>query len=452
MNRTTLFIGTLLLSSTLAAPALAAHASRPASVSRADKSSPKSHPGASSEAKCGRCAAGGKSSAAATTPRFDHALSGKKSEPQHLPRLDNDHRIAGGRRDKFDQDDRHRFDKDDRRHDRDHDRDRDRDRDGRHHDFDGDRRHHDFDSHGRWHYDERNVSFRGHEFAHRTYYIHGVAYSHFYQHYYYRGIAFEVYAPHYYYTPAFYGWAYAPWRAPVAWEWGWAGAPWYLYYGGWFRPYPVYASPSLWLTDYLLAQTLEAAYESRIQASAGPDALATASTPMTPEVKQAIADEVRRQLALENAEAATSSQNLPDPGSSGVARMLSDHTAHVFVTAGALEVPSTDGQCEISEGDVIQLSEPVASNAVTANLVVLASKGSHCRKGSTVTVGLADLQEMQNHMRETIDHGLGELQSKQGKAGMPSVPPDAAKPPVPTEFATIAPPPDPNPVATNRQQ
>ena len=60
------------------------------------------------------------------------------------------------------------------------------------------------------------MSFRGHEFAHRSYYIHGVAYSHFYQHYYYRGIAFEVYAPHYYYTPAFYGWAYAPWRAPVA--------------------------------------------------------------------------------------------------------------------------------------------------------------------------------------------------------------------------------------------
>jgi hypothetical protein len=138
---------------------------------------------------------------------------------------------------------------------------------------------------------------------------------------------------------------------------------------------------------------------------------------MTPEVKQAIAEEVRRQLALENSEGATSHESLPDPGSSGLARMLSDHTAHVFVTADSLELPSTNGRCGISEGDVIQLSGPVASDAVTANLVVLASKGSDCRMGTTVTVGLADPREMQNHMRETIDHGLGELQSKQGKGG-----------------------------------
>ena len=442
MNRTTLFIGTLLLSGSMATPALAAHASRPASVSRADKSSPKIHSGISSEARCGRCGVtGGKGSAAATTPRFEHGLGGKRSIPPYPPRVDNDHRIAYGGR----------FDKDDRRHDRDHDRYRDHDRDDRHRDFDG-RGHHDFGSHDHRGFEERNVSFHGHDFAHRTYYVHGVAYSHFYQHYYYRGIAFEVYAPHYYYTPAFYGWAYAPWRAPVAWAWEWGGDPWYRYYGAWFRPYPVYASPALWLTDYLMAQTLEAAYEARMEAAtARPNSQAVGSTPMTPEVKQAIAEEVRRQLALENSEGAISHQSLPDPGSSGVARMLSDHTAHVFVTAESLQVPSTDGRCEISEGDVIQLRGPVASDAIAANLVVLASKGSDCHMGTTVTVGLADLQEMQNHMRATIDHGLGELQSKQGKGGMPAVPPDAAKPPVPTDFAAIAPPPDPNSVATNRQ-
>src|ERR1035438_2196402 len=76
--------------------------------------------------------------------------------------------------------------------------------------------------------------------------------------------------------------------------------------------------------------------------------------------------------------------------------------------------------------------------------VVLANKGNDCPKGSTVTVGLADLQEMQNHMRATIDQGLGELHSKQGKGGLPALPAAAAKPPVATEFAAIAPPPDPN--------
>jgi hypothetical protein len=454
MNRSTLIIGTLLLSATMTIPALAAHASKPPSVSRADKSSPKNYHEVSPTAKCGRCAeAGAKRSVGATTPRFEHAKNRKGPEEERVSPFGKDQHKAGLGGEKHEKDDRRGFDKDDRRRDEhDHDRDRNRDRDDRHHDFDDGRRDH--DSHGHWHYEERNVSFHGHEFEHRTYYIHGVAYSHFYQPYRYRGIAFEVYAPHYYYAPAFYGWVYSPWAAPVAWEWGWTGNPWYRYYGGWFRPYQVYSSPSLWLTDYLLAQTLEEAYEARMEASAAKPAAQPAafgSTPMTPEVKQAIAEEVRRQLALENYEAATSHQNLPDPGSSGLARMLSDHTAHVFVASASLDVPSSDGQCEIAEGDVIQLSGPVASNAVTANLVVLASKGSDCRKGSIVAVGLADLQEMQNHMRETIDHGLGELQSKQGKDGLPTAPTAATRPPVATDFAEIAPPADPNADAANKQ-
>jgi hypothetical protein len=41
-------------------------------------------------------------------------------------------------------------------------------------------------------------------------------------------------------------------------------------------------------------------------------------------------------------------------------------------------------------------------------------------------VRLQDLQEMQNHMRETIDRGLGDLQSRQGQNGMPALPPGVA--------------------------
>ena len=173
---------------------------------------------------------------------------------------------------------------------------------------------------------------------------------------------------------------------------------------------------------------------------------------MLPDVKRAIAEEVRRQLALENAEARNSGQNPPDPGSSGLARMLGDGIAHVFVVGTGLEVKSGVGECSLTEGDVIQLNGPTAPNSVTANLVVLATKGNDCHKGSIVTVSLADLQEMQNHMRATIDQGLGELHSKQGKDGYPALPPAAAKPPVPTEFAVIAPPPDPNGEASIGQQ
>jgi hypothetical protein len=87
------------------------------------------------------------------------------------------------------------------------------------------------------------------------------------------------------------------------------------------------------------------------------------------------------------------------------------------------------------------------------DLVVLASKGgSECQKSSTVTIQLADLQEMQNHMRETIDQGLQDLQAKQGKGGLPQAPPSAQAKPMEPEYASVAPPPDPKDAADLQQQ
>jgi hypothetical protein len=76
-------------------------------------------------------------------------------------------------------------------------------------------------------------------------------------------------------------------------------------------------------------------------------------------------------------------------------------------------------------------------------LVVLSSKGGQeCRKGDTVSVSFTDLQDMQNHMRETIGAGMGELQTNQSKGGLPALPPSAKAAPVNTSFAAAAPPPD----------
>src|ERR1019366_5787671 len=119
----------------------------------------------------------------------------------------------------------------------------------------------------------------------------------------------------------------------------------------------------------------------------------------------------------ENTEGQTGLQTPPDPGSSGIARMLSDNNAHVFVVSRALDVTSAGQECPITEGDVLQLNGPPPAAATTADLVVLASKGPDCGRGAMVSVGLADLQDMQNHMRETIDQGLAELRSKQGTSG-----------------------------------
>jgi len=309
---------------------------------------------------------------------------------------------------------------------------------------------------GRRGYVERGYNYHGHDFARRSYYYHGRAYDRFYRGYGYHGLMLNVYAPGFYFRPAFYGWAYNPWVAPISFGWGWGVAtPWYGYYGGYFQPYPVYPSAAFWLTDYIISQDLAAAYAAHQEAAEQAAAPAAGGQPvLTPEVKQMIADEVKAQLALENAEAGQNAQQQDvDPGSSGIARLLSDGRPHVFVAGGNLDVTDTSGQeCVVSDGDTLQLREPPASDATSANLVVMSSKGNpECSISLTVSIQLTDLQEMQNHMRETIDQGLQDLQAKQGTGGLPAAPPSAAGPTAPATYAAAAPPPEANPSADIQQ-
>ena len=124
---------------------------------------------------------------------------------------------------------------------------------------------------GRGYVQRAYVTRGGRSFYSRTYYNRGV----------YRvgsiaattttSIATMAIIPAYWYRPVFYGWAYRPWGAPVYWGvgiggWGWG--PWYGYYGGYFAPYSVYPSAAFWLTDYVIAANLQAAYEARAEANA----------------------------------------------------------------------------------------------------------------------------------------------------------------------------------------
>jgi hypothetical protein len=297
-------------------------------------------------------------------------------------------------------------------------------------------------------YVESRYRYGGREYGHRSYYYNGRAYDHFYHGYYYRGGYVEMYTPAYYYAPAFYGWAYNPWLSPVPYAWGFAGNPWYGYYGGYFAPYPVYPSASYWLTDYLISQTLAASYQARVDAQQQVGANAYAeqgAAPLTPEVKGLIAAEVQRQIAISNAEAQTAAQNAaPNPALSGIQAMLGDNISHIFVAGRDIDVVDAAGvECALTEGDALQLTGPPPPGASAANLSVLSSKGGkECRKGATVSVAVADLQDMQNHLRETIDQGMGELQTKQGKGGLPALPPSANVAPAKALFAAEAPPPD----------
>lgn len=313
-----------------------------------------------------------------------------------------------------------------------------------------------FAERGRPGYIERSYRYNGHDYGRRSYYYHGREYDRYYGGYYYRNVYVNYYAPAYYYPAGFYGWAYNPWYQPVVYPWGWAGSPWYGYYGGYFTPYPVYPTASLWLTDYIISSQLAAAYEAQQQGNAlAVQQQSPGYAPLTPETKQLIADEVRSQLALENSEAQHNAQNQElDAASSSIARLLGDGRPHVFVAAGNLDVVDSAGrECLISDGDALAMRTPPPADSTSAELVVLSSKGGQeCANASHVNIGLSDLQEMQNHLRENIDQGLQTLQSKQGSGGLPAAPPSATVAPVQAGFTKNSPPPESDGAAIVSQQ
>ena len=264
----------------------------------------------------------------------------------------------------------------------------------------------------------------------RTYVYGGRSYAVVYRQYGYRGFGYYGYVPAYYYGPGFYGWAVTPWYTPVPYYWGGPiVAPWFGFYAGYFVPYPVYASPDVWLTDYLLSENLRAAYENQQAENNGapaPDPAPTsANTPptITPEMKAMIAEEVRQQLAAEKADAAQ-----PTAASSGQAAVDGDQvppalSQKFFVVSSSLDVTAGSQTCSLTPGDIIERrSKDVASDGTVA-LEVISSKKGDCAADSAapVQVQLADLQEMHNQLRQQIDSGLKTLADNQAK-GLPAAP------------------------------
>jgi hypothetical protein len=267
----------------------------------------------------------------------------------------------------------------------------------------------------------------------RTYVVGGATYVHVYRSYSFHGFAYYHYVPGVYYGPGFYGWAVTPWVVPVRYSWFGFGvsAPWFGFYAGYFNPYPVYRSPDLWLTDYLLAENLRLAYEAQLAGNANQppppppaDAQAGAAA-LTPEMKQLIADEVRQQIEAEKAAALQPAPPVPQqPASEQVPPAL---TQRFFVVSAHLDVTTTDGQaCSLTPGDVIERrSKTVASDGGVAVDVVSAKPGD-CAADSAAAVQLVDLQDMHNQFREQIDSGLKMMANNQAK-GLPNGPAAGAR-------------------------
>jgi hypothetical protein len=318
---------------------------------------------------------------------------------------------------------------------------------------------------GRGGYVQRAYVVRGgRSYYSRTYYYHGVYRSGVYRGYYYGGRPYYGYYPAYYYQPAYYGWAYNPWPAPVYYGWGWGAAPWYGYYGPYYAPYPVYPTAAFWLTDFMIAATLQAAYESQANAtgwlqlpadgnliaSLTPFLPAEAETAkLSPEVKQALSDEVKDTIAAEQAEASKgkAAGSGGQPANSNEAPPALDPKFKTFMVASDMSLVADGDECPLSQGDVIQRTTDTPDGDGNVNVKVVASTKSDCAIGKEGPVSTDDLQEMYNHFREGLKDGMGELAKKQGTGGLPKAPDTTT-----VDGDVPAPPPDKNAEKTLQDQ
>jgi hypothetical protein len=303
----------------------------------------------------------------------------------------------------------------------------------------------------RGYYERPYYTRHGATYVQRTYVMNNVTYTRVYRSYRFKGATYYRYAPVRYYHPAYYRWVDSPWPAPVHYQWGWYAAPppWYGYYGTYFAPAPVYPTASLWLTDFLLAANLEAAFQTRenadaAQAQAGnaaPEAESKFFSPqsaaaedesaqLTPEVKQEIAEEVARQLADERAAAASSQQGAATSPEQGGPAPDADQsppalnpTHKTFVVSSTLTEMTDEGkECQLTAGDVLKRLDTTPDQNNSVRTLVRSARPGDCERESVVLVSVNDLQEMQNSFQAGVDSGLKTLADNQGQGGLPPAP------------------------------
>lgn len=285
-------------------------------------------------------------------------------------------------------------------------------------------------------YLQRSYGFHGQEIVHRTYFSNGVIHANIYRPVMVRGVVLNAYVPSRYYPAAFYGWAYVSWNRPIGFNFGFTSLPSFRMNANYFSPSQSYGNASSWLTDDVIASSLQDAFAEQADGGEAQTAADSGSAPITPAVKQAVAQEVQEQIVQENAQTLSGTDLMPDASAASVAATLSDGAAHVFVVSSSLTVPSTMGDCVITGGDVLQMNGSTDQGNLVS-LVVLASKDQDCQRNNTVFVQISDLQEMLNHMREAIDAGLADLQSRLGQGAFPNVPAAAMNPAAQPAYAAI---------------
>ena len=293
---------------------------------------------------------------------------------------------------------------------------------------------------GNWSSVQRPISGRPH-YVQRTIFVGGRSYAAVYHSYSYHGVTLFSPVPAVVFAPAYYGWLINPWRQPVIYTWDWTGQPWYDYYAASFAPYPAYASADQWLTDYVIAASLQQAYDDQQSQDGGPVASTVTSAPqITAEEKAIVNQDVKDELAQEQ-QFALNPTKVDPPQETAQDQKKEDLTpetttvvpealkAHqFFVHPAPLEVQQTSGKtCSLTEGDMLYRKGDALAADNTVEVEVKHSRGgaSHtelCAPQARVRVQLSDLQEMYNYRRDLMAEGEKQASTVGQKHGLPKGP------------------------------
>jgi hypothetical protein len=293
-----------------------------------------------------------------------------------------------------------------------------------------------------------------------------VLYTHVYQrhvwHQFGRAFAYETFLPAVRYPAVYYAWALAAWPRPVTYTWGWQVQPWYPMYGSLFTPYPVYTSPDLWMTDYIIAQSVQTAYQAQAAAPASeplpqgalaapasdPSVAAPAAQPsdaapapqpsdappapqsgetpsatvglppaITPRVKAQLNAQIKVQLQEQQAAAATpvalTTQSTPPA-------LKPNHVFYQVVQP--LDVPTANGHCSLSANDYIKRTGGMSNDDWKIPVVVELSRPSDCPEGLLTRIGLNDLNAMENEQEAQVMEAMQAASKSMGPNGPPRGP------------------------------
>jgi hypothetical protein len=295
-----------------------------------------------------------------------------------------------------------------------------------------------------------------------------VLYAHVYQqhvwHQYGRTFAYETFVPAVRYPGAYYAWTLAAWPRPISYSWDWQVQPWYPIYKSQFTPYPVYTSPDLWMTDYIIAQSMRTAYQAQTvapasqpaqlvadaapasdssvpapaaqlgggvrppqpsdaapasQSSATPSAPLALPPAVTPQVKAQLNAQIRVQLQEQQAAAAMpvslTTQSTPPA-------LRPNHVFYQVIQP--IDVPSgtANGHCSLSADDYIKRTGAMSNDDWMIPVVVELSRPSDCPEGLRTRIGLNDLNAMENEQEAQVMAAMQAASKSMGPNGPPSGP------------------------------